>query len=141
MLAKISIIAEYFDNSLVNYMLTLSRVMLYAAYFIETTEIGESDNGDVGRCLMTFQELPEETSCFHGYGAVVLKVKAEVAVLLGGRQPPHVRLQKKHSYSISLLCCGTKKIANTMTSDGVLSEHASCGLLAVQKNSSNGKLL
>jgi hypothetical protein len=81
-----------------NYSLPFPSIILYEAYCIETIEMRDSGNDDVGCCLMLFQQLPEETSCFHGYGAVVLKVETEVSVLLWGRQPPHVRLRTKHNY-------------------------------------------
>jgi hypothetical protein len=86
------------DNISTNYSLAFPSLIFCEAYCIETREMCGSGNDDVGCCLLSLQRLPEEASCFHGYGIFVLKVETEVPVLLRGRQPPHVRLQTKHSY-------------------------------------------
>jgi len=77
-------------------------------YSIETDEMYVSGNHHVECCWQSFQQLPQETSCFHGYGAVVLEVQTEISMLLGGRQPPRFGLWTKRNYLFLSLCCGTK---------------------------------
>ena len=77
-------------------------------YSIEPDEMCVSGKHYVECRWLLFQQLPQETSCFHGYGAVFLEVKTEVSVFLGGRQPPRVGLWTKQNYHVLSLCCETK---------------------------------